>query len=87
MLGYALLAVAYARGLKKRRAFVRFQFAAAVCLAFLYAVSDEFHQSFVPGRTPSAWDVCIDTAGAIIGLWLWRLIQARRLNPQEAGTN
>lgn len=34
--------------------------------AVLYAISDEFHQSFVPGRGPSAWDVCIDAAGAAV---------------------
>jgi VanZ family protein len=35
-------------------------------LSFLYAVSDEFHQSFVPTRSPSAKDVFIDTIGIII---------------------
>ena len=40
-------------------------------LATLYAVTDEFHQSFVPGRFPSVWDVLIfDNFGALISLWL-----------------
>lgn len=40
-------------------------------LAILYAVTDEYHQSFVPGRYPSVWDVLIfDNLGALIGLWL-----------------
>lgn len=30
----------------------------------LFAVSDEVHQSFVPGRTPQARDVLIDASGA-----------------------
>lgn len=30
----------------------------------IYAVSDEFHQSFVPGREASVVDVIADTAGA-----------------------
>ena len=30
----------------------------------IYAVSDEFHQSFVPGREASVGDVIVDTAGA-----------------------
>ena len=38
----------------------------AIAFAALYAATDEFHQSFVPGRTPSVWDVLIDTAGASI---------------------
>ncbi len=32
----------------------------------LYGASDEFHQQFVPGRTPDIEDVIADTAGAIV---------------------
>lgn len=39
---------------------------AAIAIAALYAATDEFHQSFVPGRTPSVWDVLIDTTGATL---------------------
>lgn len=35
---------------------------------FLYASSDEFHQSFVPGRGPAFRDVLIDTSGGLLGL-------------------
>ncbi len=76
MMGYALLASAYFHGLNKGRKATVLQFMAAVCLACLYAVSDEFHQSFTPGRTPSLYDVCIDTAGAGIGLSIWSLMRA-----------
>ena len=31
----------------------------------LIAASDEFHQSFVPNRTASPWDVLLDCCGAI----------------------
>lgn len=37
---------------------------AAIVIAALYAASDEWHQSFVPSRTASAWDVLIDATGA-----------------------
>jgi len=37
-----------------------------ICL--FYAVTDEFHQSFVPGRTSLVSDVLIDFGGALIGL-------------------
>ncbi|MFT8348172.1 VanZ family protein [Clostridium saccharoperbutylacetonicum] len=40
-----------------------------ICL--LYAVTDEFHQSFVPGRTSLVSDVLVDLAGAIIGMALF----------------
>ena len=35
--------------------------------AFLYAISDEFHQSFVKGRSGEIRDVCIDSIGAMCG--------------------
>jgi hypothetical protein len=38
--------------------------ASAFAACVLYAGSDEFHQSFVDGRTPSIADVGIDAAGA-----------------------
>jgi len=40
----------------------------ALLLAALYAASDEFHQSFVPGRDASVRDVMLDTCGAGFGL-------------------
>ncbi len=41
-------------------------------IVFLYASSDEFHQIFVPTRTPAIHDVVIDTIGGAIGLFaLW----------------
>jgi VanZ family protein len=41
-------------------------------LVMLYAATDEFHQSFVPGRTSLVSDVLIDTAGGTIALFaLW----------------
>jgi VanZ family protein len=40
-------------------------------LAIFFAGTDEFHQSFTPGRNPSIWDILIyDNLGAIIGLWI-----------------
>lgn len=38
-----------------------------VCV-FLYACTDEFHQSFVPGRGPAFRDVLIDTSGGLVAL-------------------
>ena len=40
-----------------------------MCVLFgiLYASSDEFHQSFVGGRSPEVRDVCIDTCGVLFG--------------------
>ncbi len=38
-------------------------------LAILYAVTDEFHQRFVPGRTGALTDVLIDASGALLFCW------------------
>ena len=39
----------------------------AIVMAGLYAVLDEFHQLFVPGRTAAATDCLIDVSGAAAG--------------------
>ncbi|HOW28704.1 MAG TPA: VanZ family protein [Elusimicrobiota bacterium] len=39
---------------------------------FIYAMGDEYHQSFVPGRYPSFLDVIIDAAGSMISLEIVR---------------
>lgn len=43
-----------------------------ICVLFgiLYAFSDEFHQSFVGGRSPEVRDVCIDSCGVLFGNFL-----------------
>lgn len=38
----------------------------ALIITFLYASSDELHQSFIPGRGPSFKDVLIDTSGGVL---------------------
>jgi VanZ family protein len=48
----------------------------AICL--LYAMSDEFHQSFVPTREASVRDVLIDGCGAALALFAIWLIGRRR---------
>ena len=65
-IGYGLLAAAFWHGFKWRGRL----WWLALLLATLYAVTDEFHQSFVPGRHPSPGDVVIDSAGAAIMLAL-----------------
>jgi hypothetical protein len=49
----------------------------ALVLAVIYAMTDEFHQSFVPGRDPSIRDVGIDAAGALIAVAIVGLAGAR----------
>ena len=71
-LGYFLLALAYLRGLRgsARGSSARLYWSGWL-LAVLYAMTDEFHQSFVPGRHPSPLDVLVfDGAGAALAMLL-----------------
>jgi VanZ family protein len=44
--------------------------ALAVVLATAYGITDEWHQSFVPGRSPEVADVIADAVGAALGVTL-----------------
>ena len=65
--GYALLGLAYYFALPPRLS-PGFRWAMALVMALLFALSDEYHQSFVEGRTSTLRDVMIDGAGAAIAL-------------------
>jgi VanZ family protein len=45
---------------------------AALAAGVAYAISDELHQHFVPGRVGSPLDVAIDSVGVAVGVLLWR---------------
>ncbi len=48
----------------------------AMAIAIGYAMTDEFHQTFVSGRTGTPRDVLIDSAGVLTAAWL--IARARR---------
>lgn len=53
----------------------------SILFASLYGISDEWHQSFVPGREADIVDWCADTAGSVAGAWWfaqWALRRAAR---------
>ena len=69
---YALLVLLWWRALRTRLD-PRGAVLGAFVVAALYAASDEFHQSFVEGRSGSPIDWAIDCAGAAVAaLWLSR---------------
>jgi VanZ family protein len=47
----------------------------ALAISVTYAATDEFHQSFVPGRTSSLGDVLIDACGASAALVVASLVR------------
>lgn len=67
-MAYALLARAYLHGLTTTRLTPRQAWVLAWVLAALYALSDEVHQGYVPGRHARMADCIIDLCGAGMGL-------------------
>jgi VanZ family protein len=77
MVAYGLLALAVElmledAGMARRQAVL-----VALLLVVGYGATDELHQAFVPGRTPSPIDVTVDLAGGIAALVLSRRWPAR----------
>lgn len=60
------------------------RYLAAWGLAVLYGLSDEWHQSFVPGRTPDVLDVLTDATGAAVGLLIVWLVTNRLVTSPRA---
>jgi VanZ family protein len=57
----------------------RFFLIAVQMSGILFAISDEFHQAFIPGRTPRVTDVLIDSFSVALGCGLfWIAGHARR---------
>ena len=52
-------------------------------IAFIYACTDEIHQTFVSGRTGQFTDVLIDSIGIIIGLLIMNYIYKKKNNKEE----
>lgn len=50
------------------------QFIGSWIFITIYAITDEVHQLFIPGRTGKVTDVLIDSLGAIIGICVLLLI-------------
>jgi len=74
---YALLAGLLARAVinTNKQAWFPLVWAIAVFFAAFYGITDEFHQSFVAGRSSDLDDWMADTAGGMIGaaIYLWKM--------------
>ena len=77
---YAILAALLWRAVRGAHWHIKMSllFFAVWSICVIFAASDEFHQSFVPSRSPSVHDVMIDTCGAFVGLALCWMFAARK---------
>ena len=72
----ALLLISITRGKNKNKKFIFI----AIIIVLVYAISDEFHQLFVPGRACSFSDFLIDSAGIFLATLIYSL---KFLNPKK----
>ena len=90
-LGYGIIGLVWLRAW--RLTLPRLQILPGALLAVLgtalIASCDEFHQSFIPSRTGSPWDVLLDCSGAAamcLAAWgIARLTRARQAGQLSAG--
>ncbi len=71
MFEYAVLTILFIRLGESKRYEPWTVYLASLIGAILYAATDEWHQSFVPGRIGAITDIGIDATGAIIGSVFW----------------
>ena len=71
---YALLGYFTARAFKLSQKSPLF----SILVCAIYAATDEFHQSFVSGRSAEVKDVALDTIGASFGVGIYLLFHRRK---------
>ena len=77
---FGILAALYLYALKGKKSLLKTQstlYLLSWFLTLLYAFSDEYHQSFTPGRHSSGKDVFIDVCGAITVLVILYILKTR----------
>ncbi len=68
---YLVLGVLVLSALRRSGIYSYKSIGVAILICILYAISDEVHQIFVPGRGPQVKDVFIDSSGACVGVLVY----------------
>jgi hypothetical protein len=84
MLAYGSLAWLYLRGLRHHLGPLAVLRIVSVAMAVGYGLSDEYHQTFVPGREGKLFDVGVDGVGACSAMVLDWWLARRRLHREQA---
>ena len=69
VVGICLMSILYTYNMKLKNRIIL-----GSLIGMIYAILDEIHQAFTPGRGPAVIDVCIDTIGVVIGIFIVCLI-------------
>ncbi|CAG7622450.1 VanZ family protein [Paenibacillus allorhizosphaerae] len=83
-ISYFILALTFLWGIRPKRLTFQIQLV-VVLLCMLYGVTDEFHQSFVPGRTPDVMDIRNDGIGAALAMLLASLPVCKKRFERRSG--
>jgi len=78
MCAFGLFAFFLARALPRQPLSSPKTTALAFILTCIYALSDEFHQLFVPGRAFELLDLALDNLGGLAGALLWHFTHTSR---------
>ncbi|MBI3443338.1 VanZ family protein, partial [Candidatus Woesebacteria bacterium] len=70
MIEYGIFSAILFRAFKESGNPVRQAGVYAILIAIAYAITDEFHQMFTPGREPTFRDIVFDTIGASLGVYM-----------------
>ena len=87
LLGRALLYTWRTRGTALSVSLLSRAWAVGAVLSSLYAMTDEFHQTFVPKRGGRVEDVVLDTLSAVAALGFWYRQKVRQLESRGPGEN
>lgn len=72
---YLILALLLLNTLTKTN--IKNKYFLTLIICFIYALTDEYHQTFIMGRTGQFTDVIIDTIGATLGLIIYNKLTTR----------
>ena len=80
VIAYGILAATFLYGLQPFIHDANRTVIAIVIILFclLFGISDEFHQSFIPGRFVSGWDVAADAIGGLLVVCFWYMRPAAK---------
>lgn len=87
LLAYGVLAAATLFAFGERWKTERAGLAVLITIIFclLYGMTDEFHQSFIPGRAPSIVDIVADCGGAGLVGFFWLRLKGRNEDCKDRG--
>lgn len=81
---YLILALLLLNGLGQSNIIGIKKYVFCIIICFLYAITDEYHQTFIDGRTGEYLDVLIDSFGCMIGCIVFKLIKYKKTVVKES---